>query len=81
MCEYSPTVDGSLSRADATLYGAAVVMLAMGPALFLALEAHMYLRSEFKLSMRILVPLGALALLLCLAIRCGRGLFGREREC
>jgi hypothetical protein len=47
------------------------VLGAIGPALFLALEAHMYFWSGFKPSMPILVPLGALALLLCLTVRYG----------
>jgi hypothetical protein len=47
------------------------MILAIGPAFYLALEAHGYLWSGFRPDMRILVPLGALALLLSLAIRYG----------
>jgi hypothetical protein len=47
------------------------VILAIGPALYLVLEAHRYLWSGFAPHMRVLVPLAALALLLFLAIRYG----------
>jgi hypothetical protein len=45
------------------------VILAIGPAFYLALAAHRYLWSGFTPAMRILVPLAALTLLLFLAIR------------
>jgi hypothetical protein len=47
------------------------MILAIGPAFYLALEAHQYLWSGFRPHMRILVPLVGLALLLLLAIRYG----------
>lgn len=47
------------------------VIFAIGPALYLALEAHQYLYSGFKPAMWVLVPLGMLVLLLFLAVRYG----------
>ena len=47
------------------------VTLAIIPACYLALEAHSYLWKGFNPNMRGLVPLGMLALLLCLTIRYG----------